>query len=70
MSTHIDFPACAFDEQAALAALHRAAAMARKIAIDTDTPLVVVRDGKVVHIPAAQLRQQASVQESVQDEKS
>jgi len=47
------------DIQAATAALHRAAAIARKTAIDTNTPLVVMQNGKVTHIPAAQLRQQA-----------
>ena len=39
-----------------MAAMKRAAALARKIAIQTDTGIVVVRDGKVVRIPAAQLR--------------
>ncbi|NNM84438.1 MAG: hypothetical protein HKL96_01575 [Phycisphaerales bacterium] len=33
-----------------MAAMRRAALRARKIARDTGTPLVVVRDGKVVHI--------------------
>ena len=41
-----------------LAAMERAAAMARKIAIQTDTAIVVVRDGKVVEIPADQLRRE------------
>jgi hypothetical protein len=40
-----------------LAALQRAAAMARKIAIQTDTALVIVQDGKTIRIPAEQLRQ-------------
>jgi hypothetical protein len=39
-----------------MAAMRRAAALARKIAIQTDTGIVVVRDGKLVRIPAAQLR--------------
>jgi len=47
-----------FDVQAATAALRRAAASARKIAIDTNTYLVVVRNGKLMRIPAEQLRQQ------------
>ena len=38
-----------------MAAMKRAAALARKIAIQTDTGIVVVRDGKVVHISAAEL---------------
>jgi len=46
------------DTQAATAALHRAAEMARKTAMDTDTCLVVMENGKVVRIPAQQLRQQ------------
>jgi len=46
------------DTQAATVALHRAAEMARKTALDTDTCLVVMENGKVVRIPAEQLRQQ------------
>jgi len=42
--------------RASLAALERAAAMARKIAIQTDTALVIMQDGKVIRIPADQLR--------------
>jgi hypothetical protein len=45
------------DLRASLAAMRRAAAMARKTAIQTDTAIVVVRDGKPVRIPAAQLRE-------------
>lgn len=40
----------------ALAALKRAAAEARRIAIETDTGIVVVRSGKTVFISAQQLR--------------
>lgn len=39
-----------------MAAMKRAAALARKIAIQTDTGIVIVRDGKVVRITGAQLR--------------
>ena len=39
-----------------MAAMKRAATLARKIAIQTDTGIVVVRVGKVVHISAAELR--------------
>ena len=39
-----------------MAAMKRAAALARKIAIQTDTGIIVVRDGKPVRIPAAELR--------------
>ena len=41
------------------AALVRAAAYARQVAIDTDTGIVVVRDGKLVRISAAELRKGA-----------
>jgi len=47
----------ALDVQAATAALHRAAEMARKTAIDTNTHLVVMRNGKLMRISAQQLRQ-------------
>ena len=39
-----------------LAAMRRAAALARKAAIDTDTSIVQFIDGKIVHIRAVQLR--------------
>jgi hypothetical protein len=39
-----------------LAAMRRAATLARKTAIQTDTAIVMVRDGKPVRIPAAVLR--------------
>ena len=41
------------------AALVRAAAYARQVAIETDTGIVVVRDGKPVRISAAELRKGA-----------
>ena len=41
-----------------LAAMRRAAAMARKVAIQTDTGIVIVRDGKPVRVDAAELRGQ------------
>ena len=44
-----------------LAALERAATMARQIAIQTDTAIVVVRDGKTVRVPAAELRKEQSL---------
>jgi len=58
MSTQTNPSTQAINIQAALAALHRAAEMARKTAIDTDTCLVVMENGKVVRIPAQQLRQE------------
>jgi hypothetical protein len=44
------------DLRGSMAAMRRTAALARKRAIQTDTAIVVVRDGKVVRIPAAELR--------------
>jgi hypothetical protein len=46
------------DQRASLAAMQRAAQQARKTAVQTDTALVVVKDGKLLRIPAAQLRGQ------------
>ena len=45
------------DLRASLAAMRRAAALARKIAIETNTGIVVMRHGKPVRIAAAQLRE-------------
>lgn len=42
----------------ALNALLRAAAAARKIAIQTDTHLVIIKDGQLRHISAEELRKQ------------
>ena len=44
------------DLRGSLAAMRRAALLARKTAIQTDTEIVLVRDGKQVRIPAAELR--------------
>ena len=44
------------DLRGSLAAMKRAAESARRTAIQTDTEIVVVRDGKTVLIPAKQLR--------------
>ncbi len=48
------------DLRASMAAMQRAAALARKTAIQTDTGIVIVRDGQVVHVSAQELRQMAS----------
>jgi hypothetical protein len=48
------------DLRASVAAMRRAAELARKIAIQTDTSLVVVQDGQIVHIPADVLREAAT----------
>jgi hypothetical protein len=45
------------DLRGSLAAMRRAADLARKTAIQTDTGIIIVRDGKPVRISAAQLRE-------------
>jgi len=45
------------DLRGSLAAMKRAAELARRTAIQTDTEIVLVRDGKTVLIPAKQLRE-------------
>ena len=44
------------DLRASHAGMRRAAALARKTAIQTDTEIVLVRNGKPVRITAAELR--------------
>ncbi len=46
------------DLRASLAAMQRAAELARKTAVQTDTAIVIVKDGKLLRIPAEQLRGQ------------
>jgi len=46
------------DIRNSLAAMRRAAEMARQIALQTNTAFVMVRDGRTVRIPAEQLREQ------------
>lgn len=46
------------DLRASFAAMQRAAELARQTAIQTNTEIIVVRDGKPVRIPAAQLRKE------------
>jgi hypothetical protein len=45
------------DLRASVAAMIRAAEVARKTAIQTDTNLIVVKDGKLTRIPAQVLRE-------------
>jgi hypothetical protein len=45
------------DIRGSLAALRRASELARKIAIQTGTDLVVVRDGRLLHVDPATLRE-------------
>jgi hypothetical protein len=44
------------DLRASLAAMHRAAELVRKTAIQTNTEIVIVKDGKPVRITAEELR--------------
>jgi hypothetical protein len=46
------------DLRASLAAMQRAAQSARKTAIQTDTAIVLVREGQLVRVSADELRQQ------------
>lgn len=45
------------DLRASLSAIQRAAALARKTAIQTETDIVIVENGELVHISADKLRQ-------------
>ncbi len=47
------------DLPASIAAMRRAAEAARQIAIQTDTNLVIVKDGKLTRIPARALPEAA-----------
>jgi len=46
--------------RASMAAMKRAAALARETAIQTNTNIVIEKDGKLVWISAEELRSQAS----------
>jgi hypothetical protein len=52
------------DVRACLGALLRAAELARQIAIQTGTNIVIVKDGKLLRISADELRQQALAKNS------
>ena len=43
---------------ASFVALKRAAKIAREIAIQTNTSIVIMRDGKIVHLSAEQLKKE------------
>lgn len=47
------------DLRASLAALRRAAALARQTAVQTNTAIVVIKNGKLLRIPADELRRDA-----------
>ncbi|MFT4101731.1 MAG: hypothetical protein QM674_11965 [Burkholderiaceae bacterium] len=46
------------DLRTALAAMQRAAQLARQVAIQTNTAIVVMREGRLVRITAEQLREE------------
>ncbi|MFZ4647793.1 MAG: hypothetical protein ACOYNP_18720 [Gemmataceae bacterium] len=54
------------DLRASLGALRRAAQQARKTAIQTETSLVIVKDGRMQRISADELRQQAKARNTPQ----
>ena len=51
------------DLRASLAAMQRAAELARQTAIQTDTAIVVVRNGQRMRITAEQLRQEHNAEQ-------
>jgi hypothetical protein len=48
------------DLRNSLVAMQRAAALARKIAIQTETGIVIEQDGKLVHVSAEELRKETA----------
>ena len=52
------------DIRAVLAALKRAALLARKTAIQTDTDLITVKEGRLTRISAKELRQRSESEEA------
>ena len=46
------------DLRASMAAMRRAARLAREIAIQTDTSIVIVQDGQLLHVSADELRRE------------
>lgn len=48
------------DLRASVVAMQRAAKLARTIAMQTDTGIVIVENGQIVHISAAELREAAA----------
>jgi len=49
--------------RASIVAMQRAAGLARKTAIQTDTGIVIARGGKIVYVSAQELRQSQSTSE-------
>ena len=52
------------DLRASMSAMQRAAALARKTAIQTETYIVIVENGQLVRVSADELRQIASAEKS------
>jgi hypothetical protein len=57
------------DLQASIAAMRRAADSARQTGIQTNTAIVVVRDGKLVRITADELREEDRRRDKLREEK-
>jgi|AOMQ01.1.fsa_nt_gi hypothetical protein len=55
------------DVRASFNALRRAAQLARKTAIQTNTRIVILQDGQLVHVSAQELRE-AAAHETLHDE--
>lgn len=51
------------DLRSSMAALLRASQLARKIAIQTDTDLIIAKDGKIVRISPEELRREAETKD-------
>jgi Tfp pilus assembly protein FimT len=49
------------DVRSALAALQRAAELARTEAIQTNTSIIIVKNGKIVHVTAEELHQERAL---------
>lgn len=52
------------DLRASMAAMRSAAQMARDVAIQTNTAIILMQDGKIVRVTAAELRRQAKAARS------
>jgi hypothetical protein len=52
------------DARAAMTAMQRAAELARQTAIQTETAIIIVQDGKRVRVTAEELRQQKALAKS------
>lgn len=52
------------DLRASLVAMQRAAELARKTAIQTDTEIIIVKDGKTVSVSAEELRKSLTIEKA------